>query len=447
MMQRIFRYGIPHGIPTLPARALTPAPTPTLALALALAPALALALSLAGCPKPGPAGTKRPAPRGVTRLTMEPIMIVAHRSGGRYTTEAFSADELFRKGLAAQKTGRCKPALAAYAKLLKHFGGSVYAAPTHYNAALCWQRRQKWHRAGRHFEAAARGVQKPAEQIQALGAAGVNYAEDKRWADSRRCFETLLSRKDLQVQQRIEAHARLAYAWYKSGNNSRTRNHVDQALALYRKTRTTVRLPSLHYVAMAAYYKAAIYHRLSSQTPIRLPVEQMQQDVETMATWMFKAQKAYWRAVSYKDHLWAMAATYQVGTLYWEFRRALTGAPLPRFTGVRYFDKTLKRYETITANEQRAAYVTKLRTKTRVLLRHAMAVYQKGLSTAERIGAKSRWVTKMRKSLTAVKLAYAGDPQRTDGPAAIPNNRHPTRSPLVPRTIDPKTYRPTAIEL
>jgi len=406
---------------------------------------LAMTLILTGCPKPGTTGTQRPVPRRVTRLTMEPIMIVAHRSGDRYTSVAFSAEGLFRKGLAAQRQGKCKPALTAYGQLHKHFRSSVYAAPGHYNAALCWQRLRKWHLAGRHFEAAGRSVSKPAEQLQALGAAGVNFAEAKRWADSRRCFTTLLARSDLKTHQRIEAHARLAYAWYESGNNARTRHNVDRALALYRKTRANVRLPSLYYVAMAAYYRAAIYHRLTSETPIRLPVEQMQQDVETMATWMYKAQKAYWHAVSYKDHVWAMAATYQVGTLYWDFRRALMGAPIPRFSGVRYFDKTLKRYETITAAEQRAAYFTKIRTKTRVLLRHTMVVYQKGISTAERIGAKNRWVKKIREGLAAVKLAYAKDPQRTDGPAAIPAKSKPTRSPLVPRTVDPKTYRPSAV--
>jgi tetratricopeptide (TPR) repeat protein len=406
---------------------------------------LVMAPGLAGCPKPTTTNTARPVPRDVTRLTMEPIMIVAQRSGDKYTSVAFSAEGLFRKGLVAQRQGRCKPALTAYDQLLKHFGKSVYAGPAHYNAALCWQRLRKWTRAGRHFEAAGRGVAKPAEQIQGLGAAGVNYAEAKRWADSRRCFTILLARRDLKVHQRIESHARLALAWYQSSNNARTRHHVDRALALYRKTRANVRLPSLHYVAMAAYYKAAIYHRLTGQTPIRLPVEQMQQDVETMATWMYKAQKAYWLAVSYKNHVWAMAATYQVGTLYWDFRRALMGAPLPRFSGVRYYDKTLKRYETITAAEQRAAYFAKIRTKTRVLLRHAMVVYQKGISTAERIGAKNGWVTKMRKGLAAVKLAYAKDPQRTDGPAAIDPKRNPTRSPLVPRTVDPKTYRPSAV--
>jgi tetratricopeptide (TPR) repeat protein len=426
-MRRIFRYRIPARLP------------------LTLALALSLALSLIGCPKPGTTVTPRPGPRGVTRLTMEPIMIVAHKSGGRYSSEAFSAEEIFRTALAAQRKGKCKPALAAYSKLLKHFGNSVYGPPTHYNAALCWQRLKKWDQAGRHFEASAKGVKKPGEQVQALGAAGVNYAEAKRWTDSQRCFIALLARKDLKVHQRIEAHARLAYAWFESGNNSRTRHNVDRALALYRKSRATVRLPNLHYVAMAAYYKAAIYHRLTSQTPIRLPVEQMQQDVETMATWMYKAQKAYWHAVSYKNHFWAIAATYQVGTLYWEFRRALMGAPLPRFTGVRYFDKSLKRYETITAAEQRAAYFTALRTKTRVLLRHAMVVYQKGISTSERIGAKNQWVKKMRTALATVKRSYAADPKRTDGPAALPKRLKPPRSPLVPSTVDPKKYRPSAV--
>ncbi len=423
-MQRIFRYTTPPLVPTLAT--------------------LALALTLSGCPKPG-SGTLHPKNPGVKRLTMEPILIVAHKAGGRYTSEAYSAAELFRQGVAAQRKGKCKPALAAYAKLLKHFGRTVYGPPTHYNAALCYQRMQKWARAGKHFEAAGRSSKKAGEQLQALGAAGVNYAEAKRWADSRRCFKLLLARKSLKVHQRIEAHARLAYAWYESGNNSRTRHNVDRALALYRKTRATVRLPSLHYVAMAAYYRAAIYHRLTSQTPIRLPAEQMTQDVETMATWMYKAQKAYWHAVSYKSHFWAMAATYQVGTLYWEFRRALVGAPLPRFTGVRYFDKSLKRYETITATEQRAAYFKTLRTKTRVLLRHAMVVYQKGISTAERIGAKNAWTQKMRESLKEVKLAYAKDPRRTDGPAALPKPGKPKPSPLVPKGVDPKKYRPTAV--
>ncbi|MFH2008161.1 MAG: hypothetical protein ABI333_16380 [bacterium] len=402
-------------------------------------------VALAGCPKPG-ASTARPRAHATQRLTMEPIMIVAERSGVGYRSEAFSADELFGKALAAQRKGRCAEATATYRKLLKYFGRSPYGPPSHYNAALCFQVLKRWRDAARHFETASRGVKKSEEVVQALGAAGVNYAEAGSWSDSQRCFEALLGRTDLSTHQRIEALARHGLAWLKSQNFSKASKSFDAALALYRKTRTAERLPTTFYVAMAVYHKAMIYHELFKATPLRLPEEQMSQDVEAMATWMYKAQRGYWDVVQYKNHFWAMAAVYQVGTLYWEFRKALIAAPVPHFVHVRYFDKVLKRYETINAAEQRAAYFQKLRAKTRILLRHAITVYQKAIVTAERIGAKNKWVKRLHSALATVKRRYAKEPTEGDEPATGAPVR-PKRSPLVPRSLDPAKYRPAAVEL
>ena len=69
------------------------------------------------------------------------------------------------------------------------------------------------------------------------------------------------------------------------------------------------------------------------------------------------------------------------------------------------------------------------------------------MSTAERIGAKNQWVGKMRKSLATLKVAYAAEPSEVVSPTDPAHAPKPTRSPLVPRTVDPKQYRPTAVDL
>lgn len=416
-----------------------------------LLPALAL---VTGCTRPTPGATTTPRPRdpAEVRLTMDPIQIVATPSGSGFRTEAFSAEELFGAGYGAQQKKDCPGAIASYRKLLRYFAKSPYAAATHYNLGLCLQAQGDHAGAGTHFEAAAAAVDKDSERILALGAAGVNYADAGKWQDSQRCFDKLRARKDLGLAQRIEAQTRYGLAWFKLRNFGKSSEAFREALRDYRVNQAEERLPSTFYVSMAAYHLAAIFHEKFKESPIRLPVSQMQQDLEEMATWMYKAQRAYWDVVKHKNHFWSMAAVYQVGTLYAEFRQALLDAPQPRFYDVRYFDKTLKRYEMIRGAEQRDEYFVKLREKTRVLLQHALTVYRKGLVTAERIGAKNLWVQRMQKAYADTKAAYEKDPEA--GAPAARGGAHPGhgrtrpgREPLLPEALDPARYRPMAVEL
>lgn len=378
---------------------------------------------------------------------MEPIQIIAHRTPRGIRSEAFSAEDLFQRGYRAQAKANCAVARRHYEKLLTFFSHSVWAAPAHYNLALCFQRLQRFGDAAIHFEAASRQLSKPPEQKAALGAAGVNYAEAKRWQDSRRCFGDLLKRSDLSSGQRIEAQARLGLAWFHLQRFSNAMKAMEATLTLYRLARKRERLPTLFYVAMAAYYKAHLYHEQFLRSPIRLPASRMLRDMEQKATWMYKAQKGYWRVVNLGDHFWAMAAVYQVGSCYWELRRALLAAPVPAFYDVRYFDRTLKRYEMVRSAEQREEYFRKLRERTRILLKHAMKVYRKGLTTAERIGAKNLWVRKMQRAYVQVKAAYSADDSLGAPPSSRSTPRSTPRSPLLPRELDPNRYEPSAVEL
>jgi tetratricopeptide (TPR) repeat protein len=434
---------------------------PTLRSGVPFAPLLALTLTLTftftvtlgACgpttrtpeqPRPEP----RPGTGPAVQMSMEPIQIVATPTGqGKYQTEAFSAEELFREGITRQKKDDCEGAVPRYEKLLEYFADSPFGAAAHYNLGLCLQKLSRFGDAARHFEKASRAVDDAAEQILALGAAGVNYAEAKKWAASRRCFAALLERDDLTNAQRLEARTRYGFAWFKDKNFSKAMQAFRETLSLYRKVRKLERLPTLFYVAMASYHQAAIYHEKFRDSPIRLPAKRMLQDLEQKATWMYKAQRGYWRAVKLKNHFWAMAAVYQVGNCYWEYRQAMLDAPVPRFYDVRYFDKTLKRYEMITADEQRQEYYRKLRDKTRILLRHAMKVYRKGLVTAERIGAKNIWVKRMQRAYADVKQRYDKD-QELGAPATAGDRRQaPARSPLLPEALDPTRYVPMAVEL
>lgn len=402
-----------------------------------------------GCPKPPPSSTTAPpAPRpGEQRLTMDPIQIVATPTEGGFKTESFTAEELFGEGFTAQKKSDCPTAIAAYRKLLRFFAKSPYSPAVHYNLGLCLQHTGEHASAGTHFEAAAGASIKPLEQIVALGAAGVNYADAGQWTDSARCFDKLRRREELTTAQRIESETRFGLAWFKTRSFSKAQEAFRNALRIHRETRDDERLPSLFYVAMAAYHMAAIYHEMFSQSPIRLPASQMQKDVEDKATWLYKAQQSYWAVLKYKEHFWSMAAVFQVGSLYAEFRRALLDAPHPRFYDVRYFDGELKRYELITRAEQREEYYTKLRDKTRVLLQHAMTVYRKGLVTAERIGATNEWVKRMQRAHDDTKEAFQKDPDGGAPTAGTTRRRPGPREPLLPEALDPARYRPMAVEL
>jgi len=199
-------------------------------------------------------------------------------------------------------------------------------------------------------------------------------------------------------------------------------------------------------VAMAEYYRGALYHEKARTTPIRTRPQEMEQDVEAVATWVTKAQVRYWAVVKYQEHYWSMAAVYQVGTLYAQFRQALLAAPQPAFHDLRYFDAELGRFNVIPAADQRAEYQRKVLARTRVLLRHAVTVYQKGVATAERIGARNEWVELMRQALAEAKARWAEEPSEDRTPlTSEPGVRG--RSPLVPGSVDPNRYQPTAIEL
>lgn len=406
-----------------------------------------LAVTLLAC-APRTVAPRRavPGPQArVQTVTLAPIQFVARRSGPGYTTEAFSAEELFAQGLKAHRADRCAEAIPAYRKLLQYFGATDYAAAGHYNLALCLQAFQKWGEAAAHFEQASTAFTTPADQRGALGAAGVNYADAGDWQRSRACFERLLARKDLTTAQRIETLTRSGYASYLGKQFSRASERLGAAIDLYTQASATERLTPF-YAAMAEYYRGAIYHDKARTTRIRERPQEMEQDVETLATWVTRAHVRYWAVVKLKEHYWSMAAVYQVGTLYLQFRQAILAAPQPAFHDLRYFDAELGRFNVIPAADQRAEYRRKVLARTRVLLRHAVTVYQKGLATAERIGARNEWVAEMRKALAETKARWAAEPAEDRTPlSSEPGVRE--RSPLVPGSVDPNRYQPAAIEL
>ena len=337
----------------------------------------------------------------VRRITMEPIRFEVQPSGEVQLQEA---DTAFAAAGEAFSAKRYDEAISTYESLVEKFPGSHFRIPSLYNAGLALEAKGDFAAAADHYrrllalpETASCSGRACEDVLDAQFRLGFVYGELKNWSAQAGVYRQVLDRKNLALQDRLEAQARYGVAQFQMRDFIASERTLRAQLDYYRLHELDERIESDFFVGMAAYYLGEIAHEQYKILPVRLPEKQMAADLEAKAQLVLQAQHRYLDTIRVKNPEWATAAGFQIGSLYREFYDDLVGAPVPPELDT----------------EAREIYLEEVRKKVQTLLKKAVSIHEKNLLMAERSGVSNEWVTRSNGEMEALKKLL------TPGPAPV----------------------------
>jgi tetratricopeptide (TPR) repeat protein len=348
--------------------------------------ALLLAALAAGC------ATSRP--RG---LTMDETVVEVNRED--LELSRLNDEELFACGAAAYQAGQHRRAVKCFTRLADLFPDSPRAWSAAYNAGVAYEALGDFANAALRYEATMDPEHGQGDRLDAAwrAAAARYHLEDYPAAIA--LLERIVARADLSTADRLRALTHLGVCRLENGEAGPAEARFREALKLYRDRQDLERLED-YYPAQAQFFIGEIY-RLHFEAVKLAAVDDLDKlggDLEYKAELLLSAQGHYLRAIRMGNAQWGIAAGQRVGGLYEQLYDEMTNAPVPEG-----FDA-----------QQAGLYRGMLRRKVRVLVQKAISIYERTLSTAERIGVEGAFRDRTRESLDRMKQALLGDAARDE---------------------------------
>ncbi|MFC1654221.1 hypothetical protein ACFL2F_00330 [Myxococcota bacterium] len=298
----------------------------------------------------------------------------------------FDAVTLYQEGLRFHESGRCDRAVAFYDRLLEEFSSSRYFSAAAFNAGRCLEELDRNEEAVQRYRIITRGLEKSKDWVDAGFRESMCLASLGKPKEASELLEKLVNREDLTVSDRIDALVLKGEALKKMGELVKAESAFRRALRIYRQRERDEYLDPVP-AARAEFRLSELTEERYQASPLRLPEEQMQTDLEAKATLLLQAQGGYLRTIRYGDPEWATAAGYRVGNLYLHLHQAMEQAPVPQDLS----EEEIKIYKNV------------LRKRTAVLLRKALKVFQMTVDLAERTFIQNRWTKAARQQVDFVK--------------------------------------------
>jgi tetratricopeptide (TPR) repeat protein len=364
-----------------------------------------LLVLVAGC-------AHRAPPRVAAPVVMEPMTF---RAGADGKVEILDAATLFERGSTAFTAHQFAESAAAFDRVLSEFPDARHAVPSLYNAGLAYEGLGDFDAAAARYRRLAGEHAQTQDALDALYRLGSVHCQRKRFADAAEVYQQILARKDLSLSDRVEAMARRGVAQFELHELAASEHTLREALDFYRSHESEERLDSDFFLGMGAYYLGEITHAQYRALPVRPPEKQTAKDLEAKARLLLMAQARFLDAMRVNNPNWATAAGFQIGSLYREFYDDLVGAPVP--PGL--------------SGEAREVYLEEVRKQVKTLLQKAIAIHEKNILMAERIGEQNEWVKRSNEQMEQLrKLLVPGA-----APSAAPIAEPPPAPPL-PRPKD-----------
>lgn len=224
---------------------------------------------------------------------------------------------------------------------------------------------------------------------------GACQAELEEWQASASSYAEAFRRATLPSGQ-VEALARGGFALFQLGDFAAAEPLLRQADELFQaaQERNTERFTNFYFVGMARFYRAAIEHLRFRDVAIRLPEKQMKEDLARKFALLEKAQEGYDHTIKAKHMFWVSAAGYQLGSLFEEFYDAMMHAPVPEWLD----------------DKQKQVYYEELKDQLRPVVDKAIAVFERNVVTARRLGYESEFVVQTEAKLSELQaILLSGD--------------------------------------
>ena len=361
---------------------------------------LALGLLFAGCAGAGAAAPGAAAPAAEMRFqegTLVEVSSLDLELAGK------NDEELFAIGTAAYAAGNDRRAAASFGRIADAYPRSPHHATALFDAGLAHERLGEWREALARFRALAAGYS-GADADEAAFHAAADLWHLGELTEARGALDGLTHRADLSTSNRIRAFTEKGVVELDLGDADAAERSLARAVSLWQDEADRERLDDYH-PAQALYYLGEVSRRRSQAAvldPARPGETALAAGLERKAELLLAAQGYYLRSIRVGNRDWAVASGYRIGELYDGLHAEMTAAAAP---------------PGLSADEERA-YRDELRRRLRVLLVKAIAVYEQTLSAARRGAVENRFVEEAEASLERMKRALVDTDALPAGPEA-----------------------------
>ena len=318
-------------------------------------------------------------------ISLEPLFVGAEKDA-ELGLSVYDARTLLEGGLERQRAGDLKQAVIFFQRLRERFPESEHLPAALFNLGACLEELGRREGAAECWRSIFDNYPHAPQWLPAAFRLGRLLAELGRAEEAVSVLDRYLARPELGVDDWLWGLLERARAHLLMENQWEAESDLRRLLALYKQHERQEYLDPAP-AAEAEFMLARLADERFRRAPLRLPEEQMQQDLEQKAELLLEAQAAYLRVVRLGDAYWATEAGYRIGGLYLELHRAMAEAPLP---------------EDLSA-EEACTYRRLLAERTAVLLRKALHVLEQTVELAQRSGVRSQTVAVARQEIERIE--------------------------------------------
>ncbi len=346
-------------------RSTLPIQTPT------VAPASDLAQAKQTAPREADGKLVAKDPR-IVDLDIIRITASSRGVGGEPEMDHVSTADLFKQATDAVKSGETERAISIYRRLVSDFPESKYAPVALFNIAAIQDGRGDLAATIATLRELVKAYPDARESVDGHLYIAALLTDHDQYADALATIDEILPRTQLTYADRIEAFARRGYVLIELHRYEEAQTALDTAVGEWRKA---PKIEDPYYIAMASYYRGELAHRKFTEAPVRLPDEQLIEDLEAKRVLAVQAYDHWKESLGFKQAYWATASGYQMSQIFVELWEAHVKAPYPN------------RIDAAT----RSKYVTEVHDRVREHLEKALEGHRMNVELAKAFGVETRW--------------------------------------------------------
>ena len=336
-----------------------------------VAPAHDLATAKASPPPASDSGSHLVA-KDPRIIDLDIVRITASPFGGDAAGDHVATADLFRQANDAAKAGQTEQAITLYRRIVVEFPESKYAPISLFNIAAIYDGRRDYLQTLATLRELVKAYPDARESIDGHLYIAALQTDHEQYADALATTEEILPRPNLTYADRVEVLARKGYILIELHRYEDAEPVLDSAIATWRQAN---HIEDPYYIAMASYYRGELAHRKFQEAPVRLPDDQMLQDLEAKRVLAVKAYDHWKEALGFKQAYWATASGYQMSQIFVELWAAHVTAPYP------------KRIDAAT----RPKYIADVHSNVREHLEKALEGHRMNVELAKAYGVETVW--------------------------------------------------------
>lgn len=313
---------------------------------------------------------------------------------------AMNDEELFACGSAAWQARDYERAAACFSTLAERFPTSRHWHHAMFNAGAAFEALERWDLALDRYLPLVQGAPRPDEDLEPRWRAATCLYHLDRYEEAIALLEPITDAA-FRPGDRIRATTHQGICRLEMGQLGPAEIELRRALEIWKQeeARADERIPD-YWPGQAQFFIGEVYRLHFEAVELQAvdDLDKLAADLEYKAQLLLSAQGHYLRAIRVGNAHWGTAAGQRIGGLYETLYDQMMHAPVPPEMD----------------EHQASLYRGLLRRRVRVLVQKAIAVYERTLSTAERIGVRSGFVEQTQASLDRMKEVLLADAARDE---------------------------------